>query len=598
MASVHGRRRQRGQQANRLAPKADEERQWKEETIAAAQAQPWRPSWERKAFESTNNSSSTVDRCIVKPWRPSWEKDRPADSDPNRADRWQPSAVADLRRTLGRRIWASKQVSDMKQQLKNKHVVQCEDDTDALSQSDAKTSATTSLHSEAVGDMLSHDDLHSEQSYSETAQTAQESLHDILLKLKEDCERLSHEREWLFKAVRNAAAEALGQNFERMSLVGSVALKIDIPASDVDAVAFTKKPMDSVQALQATASILRNQVSTANSAVCLDMSVNQKLPAAHAKWVGGLKVFQREHARDFLRCVKYWHSQRQIPGTKEGGYPALAWLFLALHVLALHDTQPDPAVEAGSQRVVKLLREFFALFSSGSHDDLRFGGSWCSPPISQMETFWQFPSIQDPVTADPLDKGVQRLTHEIPAATQLLYAAEFRRAQMLLAEEVGSSITSLFEPREQPTSLPVACNRGNVFVIMKARKLWVVEPLAVRLRAGWTAPFLHRCDSVSKVQAQILGVDGLGELTPFPEMRGIIDFFPSDFVAAISVRCCAGVRCLAAGDLQLWQDMHLLLQAESPAPRSAVDSRSRHSFNPKHGKGQGAVTAQSPKGKL
>eukprot|EP00913_Durusdinium_trenchii_P004914 g4561.t1 len=280
-------------------------RQWKEETIAAAQAQPWRPSWERKAFESTNNSSSTVDRCIVKPWRPSWEKDRPADSDPNRADRWQPSAVADLRRTLGRRIWASKQVSDMKQQLKNKHVVQCEDDTDALSQSDAKTSATTSLHSEAVGDMLSHDDLHSEQSYSETAQTAQESLHDILLKLKEDCERLSHEREWLFKAVRlaikkiwcrsdfmtatvhrNAAAEALGQNFERMSLVGSVALKIDIPASDVDAVAFTKKPMDSVQALQATASILRNQEPN----LCVQVIATARVPIMMASTSATLTV--------------------------------------------------------------------------------------------------------------------------------------------------------------------------------------------------------------------------------------------------------------------------------------------------------------------
>ena len=296
---------------------------------------------------------------------------------------------------------------------------------------------------------------------------------------------------------------------------------------------------------------------------------------AHAQWVAGLQVFQQEQdiTRDFLRCVKYWHSQRQIPGTKEGGYPALAWLFLALHV-ASHN-QPDHAAETSSQRILKLLREFFTHFDRGCPNKLCFADSWCAaPPIWQMETFWAFPSIQDPV-----DEGAHLLTHEIPAATQLLYAAEFRRAQMLLASH--GSISSLFEPREQPTSLPVAKASNTVFAIMKARKLWVVEMLAIQLRAGWTAPFLHRCDCVSKIRARILGVDGVGELSRFPEMRGLIEFTPSDFVSAMAVHCSSGVRCLSTSDLQLWQDMRQLLQAESAASTTIMNSRRKelHDLN-------------------
>jgi len=476
-------------------------------------------------------------------------------------------------------------------------VPKCED-VDTLSQSDAKTAATTSLHSEAIGNesILSRDaDVHSERSYSElvpdVTESAEEGLRDILARLQAESSQLHPVREWLFNTVRDAAEEALGENFERMALVGSVALQIDIPASDVDAVTFTKRPVDSIQVLHATATALRQKekefnvqvistarvpilvVSTADHAVRMDMSVNQKLPDEHAHWVGQLNVFQQDQqiARDFLRSVKYWHSQRQIPGTKEGGYPALAWLFLALHVLSLH-FDSEKRSNTSNQGLLTLLKEFFTLLRCVDGPDGPDGpdgtskfSSWCAPP-NQMQSFWPFPSIYDPVS-DPALSGVHHLNQEISAATQLLYAGEFRRAEMLIAAaESGSSIATLFEKREAPTSLPVVCD-GGIALILKAGRMWAVEPLAVsQVRGGWTAPFFHRCDGQSKVRARVLGINSCtGVLTPFPELRAIMDFTPSELVGTCSVAYNGdGERHLVISDLQLWQDMCQLLQECEP----------------------------------
>lgn len=161
----------------------------------------------------------------------------------------------------------------------------------------------------------------------------------------------------------------------------------------------------------------------------------------HAKWMGALKVFQQEHARDFLRCVKYWHSQRQIPGSKEGGYPALAWLFLALHVLT------NTSESSQSQRVLKLLQRFFALL-----DGERSQGS-----------FWPFPNVQDPVDGHSLTEK------ELPFATQLLCAAECRRARRAVAGDVAQ----LFD-RRGSAALPARPGHQTLAVV-RARKLWLVE---------------------------------------------------------------------------------------------------------------------------
>ena len=243
----------------------------------------------------------------------------------------------------------------------------------------------------------------------------------------------------------------------------------------------------------------------------------------------------------------------------------MAWLFLALHVLTLHFAKEESTNSTNStNRSLNLLKEFFALLDSANGTS-NFT-TWCAPP-TQTQDFWPFPSIQDPVTSS--GTGAHFLTHEIPAATQLLYAGEFRRAQVLIAtaERTGSSIAPLFEKRDQPTSLPVAYDgdRKPIAFVLKAGKVWAVEPLAVRqVRGGWTAPFLHRCDGQSKVRGRVHGVDGTGLLTPFPELRAMMEFTPSEFVASVSCGARSGTRRLVPGDLQLWQDMCQLLTKGEP----------------------------------
>lgn len=112
------------------------------------------------------------------------------------------------------------------------------------------------------------------------------------------------------------------------------------------------------------------------------------------------------------------------------------------------------------------------------------------------------------------------------------------------------------------------------------------QALAVTPRAGWTAPFLHRCDRESMVRARLQSVDASGVLTPFPEMplalecavmlsrfsrsyieryrnhrfphdlelrRGLIDFAPCDFVCSFSSP-------MTPDELQSYQDMRQLIE--------------------------------------
>lgn len=187
-----------------------------------------------------------------------------------------------------------------------------------------------------------------------------------------------------FQLVQEAAADALGQHFERLALVGSTALRIDTPDSDLDVVAFTRRvlkqgeevpaptPVESlrriVQSLRARDSSLKLQlvdcsrvpVLTAVSAdrlLSLDLTVDQPLGEWHVLWFQSL--WQAESSRlpsplhrvplpavdadgdtwevgleaAALRCVKWWLRRRRIPVSKEGGYPTVVWTLMVLHVL-------------------------------------------------------------------------------------------------------------------------------------------------------------------------------------------------------------------------------------------------------------------------
>ena len=264
---------------------------------------------------------------------------------------------------------------------------------------------------------------------------------------------------------------------------------------------------------------------------------------------------------DFLRCVKYWHSQRQIPGTKEGGYPILAWILFALQRLqafiSREERFPDHAL-----RLLAALDFFFQPLSSSEAAD----GNICTPGGAFCPQLWQFPCILDPVA---MDVGSRSLAPEIPEAMQLLYAQEFLRARTLVGEAVrgkGAVFSQLFEP-SLSSSLPVTPASTGAFVL-KGHKLWLVEVQSIRkLRDSWTAPFLHRCDAQTELLGCLLSVDSTGALQRFPELRQRLAFSPCNFVASARLDSVPRAPGLAAspaprlqqGDLQRWQDLQKLL---------------------------------------
>ncbi|CAE7930867.1 unnamed protein product [Symbiodinium sp. KB8] len=567
------------------------EQRWKEEWISVAQVQPWKPSWERGKSENLSERAGgcTAVSCaeIAASQQPSLRRSMPQSHKP-RHDQFR---AGRHKSNTQRRIWRPK--FSPEQSLALTDAIKPLSDVDAASETN--TAATTSLHTEAIcHEVFSQDgDVQSEQCCSETPDgvsgarrpSSDDCVGQILTLLRNESAKLLPLREELFGTVRDAAADAL-PSFERMALVGSVALTIDVPSSDVDAVVFTKTPVDAIQALNAMAALLRQKepqlrvqvidrarvpiimVSTGDRMASLDLSVNRKLPDEHVSWFRSLRIFQEEQELvvDFLRCVKYWHSQRQIPGTKEGGYPILAWILFAVQRLqAFLAEETLNASHCG--RLLAALDHFFQslVWPADTH------ASMCGSSEEYIGSrIWPFPCVLDPVTPDV---GNSNLIHEIPIATQILYADEFLRARALVAAAIsgdGNAFARLFE-RESSTLLQASPfpgdSKGNgaygcVAFVLKRQKIWLVEVLSVsKMREKWTAPFLHRCDSQTELQGCLLSVDGAGAVQRFPELRQGLTFSPRDFVACAELdhisQQTPSVR-LTKGDLRRWQDLQKL----------------------------------------
>eukprot|EP00930_Biecheleria_cincta_P023010 TRINITY_DN1667_c0_g2_i1.p1 TRINITY_DN1667_c0_g2~~TRINITY_DN1667_c0_g2_i1.p1 ORF type:complete len:745 (-),score=114.13 TRINITY_DN1667_c0_g2_i1:351-2585(-) len=229
-----------------------------------------------------------------------------------------------------------------------------------------------------------------------------------------------------FELVQEAITDALGVHFQRLALVGSTALRIDTPESDLDVVAFTqgadvedpgdeekKKPIPApcpvdalrwiAQALVARDATLRLQlvecskvpVLTAVSwdgELSIDITVDQPLGETHVLWFQ--QVWHKEsiappvHQTDSplalpepcadqdgegweqglealaLRCVKLWLRRRRIPVSKEGGYPTVVWTLMVLHVLCNSQLGKDVSEEdsSRSRNLLRVLAEFFDRF--------------------------------------------------------------------------------------------------------------------------------------------------------------------------------------------------------------------------------------------
>jgi len=187
-------------------------------------------------------------------------------------------------------------------------------------------------------------------------------------------------RSQLFDTVQTAAAIALGDHFERFALVGSTALRIDTPDSDLDAVVFTRSsvspsgedlhPPLATDALRRITEMLRASdpslrlqlvdctrvpvltVFSSDGELSLDLTVDQPLSEWHVLWlqsqrkdpvfdlpfmqgvpVPTLDGWEQGLEAAALRCIKWWLRRRHIPVSKEGGYPTVVWTLMVIHAL-------------------------------------------------------------------------------------------------------------------------------------------------------------------------------------------------------------------------------------------------------------------------
>jgi len=271
----------------------------------------------------------------------------------------------------------------------------------------------------------------------------------------------------LFELVQAATVDALGDHFGRFALVGSTALLIDTPDSDLDAVVFTRSIVDRAglemlppgpaQALRwiATALIRHDcslqlqlvdsarvpvlTVLTADGALSLDLTVDEPLGLSHVRWFQSQRSQPIADSTDsappcqwcqlpvpspdgwehgleaaVLRCVKWWLRRRRIPVTREGGYPTVVWTLMVLHVLRCSLYVNDSA-DSGNQ-VRTLLAAIAAFFDRLVEGTLRgtllFGGGggaeFRPQPASSSESqggLFLGPSLAELSVLDPTTTG-------------------------------------------------------------------------------------------------------------------------------------------------------------------------------------------------
>jgi len=301
----------------------------------------------------------------------------------------------------------------------------------------------------------------------------------------------------LFSLVQTATVDALGDHFGRFALVGSTALLIDTPDSDLDAVAFTRSVVDRggvelsppgpAQALRwVMAALLRHDCSlqlqlvdsarvpvltvlTADGALSLDLTVDEPLGVSHVRWFQSQRsqpVAESalpcqwcqlpvpspdgwEHGLEaaVLRCVKWWLRRRRIPVTREGGYPTVVWTLMVLHVLRCSLFVNDGA-DSGNQvrTLLAAIAAFFDRLVEGSlSGTLLFGGCGGAefrpqPTAGGAGGISLGPSLAGLSVLDPTTTGVvpAELAPQMSAATELLHTYELRRAQRLSAASLAS----------------------------------------------------------------------------------------------------------------------------------------------------------------
>jgi len=303
----------------------------------------------------------------------------------------------------------------------------------------------------------------------------------------------------LYEKVCSAAKTALGAHFGRMALIGSTALRIDTPDSDLDVVVYTctddVDPLDPVQALQKITECLKDEealklqlvdcarvpvltVWSKDGRLSLDLTVDQPLGEWHVLWFQSLwqwdpfaslpetlpppigedkKHWSAGLEATALRCIKWWLRRRNIPVAKEGGYPTVVWTLMVLHVLRCSVfVNEEGKKEHGNRALLGAIAAFFDRFAGSNlmgtlcfsmgPDGVSSAFHPCQDngiqaPVDYTSETSSF-SVLDPTTTCELSVAYGVVPSELAPpllpATRLLHSYELQRAQRLSASALGS----------------------------------------------------------------------------------------------------------------------------------------------------------------
>lgn len=395
---------------------------------------------------------------------------------------------------------------------------------------------------------------------------AEALLQEMLASMDQHMQRLRETQQGLVATVELACRRALEGNFGRLLLVGSAALRVETPGSDVDVVCFTRMteakavglPVDVLRRVHralkelihqysdyaasfsteliddARVPILRVLWGPPDNPIAVDVSVDQTRPVDHVRWFQRVGAAPRPNAPPpavaplvtlTLRCVKWWLKQRQIPRTKEGGLPTLAWLLMAVHVCSLPETH-EQAIVSSQRPMAALLASLGAFFRHYSALDRLDGVLQFAADGSASSFRRRAKTSQDPwavlAVLDPTREGSEslNLAPSLPRATQLLVAYELQRASMRLQQALPSEsrrlLEEVFEPLPDGTNALPSFHTGTIGVlvlcgeIVKGSDIPDVEVALIEsivTRPGWVAPFLLRGDDRSELDSALLDVE-------------------------------------------------------------------------------------------
>lgn len=505
-------------------------------------------------------------------------------------------------------------------------------------------------------------------------------LSEMLAIMDEQLRCLRGPQQRVVQVVELACRRALGSRFGRLVLVGSVALCAETPGSDVDVVCFTREPDNEAgppvlpaenlrkvhlrKVLEQLVSITEGQCIATSSgllpgysmeliedarvpilrvtwglleqAIAVDVLIDQRRPLDHVRWFQAMHASPRPSAPPpsltpmvtvSMRCVKWWLRQRQIPRTKEGGLPTIAWLLLALHTCSLPETRKEVDDKGPMAALAVSLLAFFRHYGSpGSlHGVLQFGGEAHGAEKLNSE-FRLSPTNKDSPWAelsvlDPIQAGEDiNLAPPLSPATQLLLLHELQRAAGHLqaraplpvpsppwkgeeqpedktgaeqqdmpdhgqsnAPPQGKSrrqLEALFEPLSPlKNALPAIATESVAALLLQGDPSKGVGTIEVAIidrivpRQGWSAPFLHRSDTTSELHARMCDVnEGSGGCQTRRE--GVVVLCPCHFVCMLELERDGSGYKLGEEDLERFRSMRCILSKMDTHQRALGDLNS------------------------